>query len=333
VCHLGGAPHRRGDLIECRRGFLQACRLLLGAARQIIRGLGDFAGTAPHAPGVGRDRPHRLLQLVHRRVEIRAQFFIIAGEIFGQAEQQVAAGEPLKPRRHRLHHEFLLPRRLGAFGIMPGALRLGLRRRDLRRFLQPQLLQPRLLEDLHRPRHAADFVAALGPLDGGLQIAMRQPPHHLPQPVHRHRDPGADRKKPAQHHHGKAGDNQSERHPDRGVFSLPHSRFTPAGRGIETVRRRQRGPFDAVERRRTCVQENRLCAGQLGRVTGSGGGKIHGIGAGALQKLLAPGHKFLYNRSACGIVGNRNVHEFGIYRFVVSDGRLQPGAGRCRRTQ
>ena len=35
----------------------------------------------PHALGVGGDRLHRLLQLAHRRVEIGAQFFVIAAEI------------------------------------------------------------------------------------------------------------------------------------------------------------------------------------------------------------------------------------------------------------
>nr|GEU28127.1 hypothetical protein [Tanacetum cinerariifolium] len=99
--------HGRGQFFQRRRGFFQAGRLLLGAARQVHIAGGDFvagggnrvAAVAHAAHGVGQAVLH-LVQAVHQRAHL-----ILATEVDGVG--QVAVGnriEVLERLVQRVHH-------------------------------------------------------------------------------------------------------------------------------------------------------------------------------------------------------------------------------------
>ena len=150
--------------------------------------------------------------------------------------------------------------------------------------------------------------------------------HHPLKSLHRCRDPDADRKEPAQHHENEAGDNESERHPDRGVFGAFQGRLTSPRLIIESVCFGQRIPFHTGELRRTGVEENRLRISGLGR--GPGERKIDGVCTIFLKKVLRPGHNILHDSGIRRLVLDCSIHFFCKHRLIISDARQQGGAVR-----
>jgi hypothetical protein len=99
-----------------------------------------------------------------------------------------------------------------------------------------------LFEDAHRPRHVADFVAPVGPGDGGGQIAFGQLRHRFRDAGERHADApedGIDRPQRHQQDHPRRDGTQQQLPPDRLLEAKFRERiFQPAdrlGRGTVVV--------------------------------------------------------------------------------------------------
>ena len=75
LCPAAGIGDGRGDLFQRCSRFLDGCRLLFGALRQVIGSGPDFRRTGGNRLGIGADRVHGQPQLFHRIVEIVAHLF------------------------------------------------------------------------------------------------------------------------------------------------------------------------------------------------------------------------------------------------------------------
>jgi hypothetical protein len=67
--------------------------------------MGDLSCGGSSTLRIEGNRLHRLLQLVHSRIEVALQFLVFRAEGLAEAERQVAAGEPFQALRHGGHNK------------------------------------------------------------------------------------------------------------------------------------------------------------------------------------------------------------------------------------
>ncbi len=77
--------------------------LFLGAARQVVRGLGDLLRSGFYALRRARHRGDRVPQPSDSRIEIDLELLELGGEFGVDARRQIAGGEALKRSRRHFH--------------------------------------------------------------------------------------------------------------------------------------------------------------------------------------------------------------------------------------
>jgi hypothetical protein len=150
--------HGHGDFLQRGRRLLQARGLFLGALGEVRRAGGNLGRGIGDLVGRHRERLDRLLQPRYCEIELVLDFLIGFGKVVGEAERQVALGQPAEPGVERANYASLLFR-LSALLLRRHLLRLraaSALRRSL--VLETLLLDRPIPEHEHRSRHLPDLV-------------------------------------------------------------------------------------------------------------------------------------------------------------------------------
>ena len=104
---IGRATDGVGDFIERGGGLFQTGGLLLGTARQVVRGAADLVCAGGHAAGRVDDRLNGLTQTLDRAVKVGPQSLIFRREGLIETDGQIAIGQAFQSARDGFDHVLL----------------------------------------------------------------------------------------------------------------------------------------------------------------------------------------------------------------------------------